>query len=136
MKRLIEEVVNEHQAVKKQKVVVSKVSNVSDPDANGWAKIEKKKKKRGSKAGMGPGKQNVRRSSRATGFITTFKPIRPVCFNREPPSWRPWLLSLKPIFSVHLPHPSRNLNVKPFRFHIQGLCIRLMTSSSAITRLA
>ena len=69
MKRVIEEALNEPQPVKKQKVVVSKISNSSDGKVNGsWIKVEKKKKKKQSKAGVG--KQNVRCYSQATGFIT------------------------------------------------------------------
>jgi hypothetical protein len=70
MKRVTEEVSNDHQPAKKVKVDLDHTQNVNGHDANvhGWSKVEKKKKKKEAKGGMGT--QNVSRSSSSFGFIT------------------------------------------------------------------
>jgi hypothetical protein len=90
MKRATEEVLNDHQSVKKLKVDSDNIHG-SDANMKGWSKVEKKKKKQ---AKAGTGKQYVSCSGQGFGFITQlvhhdFEPIRPVCFDIGPPSWRP-----------------------------------------------
>jgi hypothetical protein len=59
MKRATDEVLNDHQPVKKLKVDLEHKQNVNghDVNVNGWSKVEKRKKKKETKAAMG--KQNV-----------------------------------------------------------------------------
>jgi len=60
MKRVTEEVLNDHQPVKKVKVDLDHTHD-HDTDVNGWSKVEKRKKKKENRAMTA--KQNVSRSS-------------------------------------------------------------------------
>jgi ribosomal protein S14 len=92
MKRVTEEVLNDHQPAKKVKVDLDHTTHDHDASVNGWSKVEKKKKKKENKATTA--KQNVSRSGQFLGFITQFVACRSclLVLCPKPSSWRTWLL--------------------------------------------